>query len=173
VCKLTYKTIHLTTIILPTWHGILKDLLEPQTLMPCDVATRWNLMFDMLDYALEHCEAIDTITQRRDLGLRKYELEDNEWEILQQLRDILKILKDATLYFSCATPNLAMVIPAMDHVNKMLTSYLCNKKYMPSIRLAVQLAKKTLNRYYQLTDRSHTYRISMVLHPQHKLSYFK
>ncbi|KAG2130325.1 uncharacterized protein EDB93DRAFT_1059643, partial [Suillus bovinus] len=109
----------------------------------------------------------------RDLGLQKYELEDNEWEILQQLRDILKILKDATLYFSRATPNLAKVIPAMDHVDKMLMSYSRNKKYLPSIHSAVWLAKKTLNWYYQLTDRSHTYRISMVLHPQHKLLYFK
>ncbi|KIK33084.1 hypothetical protein CY34DRAFT_31394, partial [Suillus luteus UH-Slu-Lm8-n1] len=105
--------------------------------------------------------------------LWRYELEDNEWVILQQLQDILKILKDATLYFSRATPNLATVIPAMDHVDKMLTSYSCNKKYLPSIRSAVRLAKKTLNRYYQLTDKSHTYRIAMVLHPQHKLSYFK
>ncbi|KAG2365059.1 hypothetical protein BDR07DRAFT_1219574, partial [Suillus spraguei] len=63
--------------------------------------------------------------------------------------------------------------PAMDHVDKMLTSYLHNKKYLLSIHLAVWLAKKTLNWYYQLTDRSHTYQISMVLHPKHKLSYFK
>ncbi|KAG2036111.1 hypothetical protein BDR03DRAFT_866841 [Suillus americanus] len=111
--------------------------------------------------------------QWRDLGLWKYELEDNEWVILQQLHNILKILKDTMLYFSCATPNLATMIPAMDHIDKMLMSYSHNKKYLPSIRSAVQLAKKTLNRYYQLTDRSRTYRISMVLHPQHKLLYFK
>ncbi|KAG2114234.1 uncharacterized protein F5147DRAFT_555513, partial [Suillus discolor] len=94
---------------------------------------------------------------------RKYELEDNEWVILQQLRDILKvctlcltlwriclcyivcscwILKDATLYFLCATPNLATVIPAMDHVDKMLMSYSHNKIYLPSIHSAVQLVKK-------------------------------
>ncbi|KAG1720506.1 uncharacterized protein EDB91DRAFT_1007945, partial [Suillus paluster] len=127
----------------------------------------------MLDYALDHCEAVNAVTQWWDLGLWKYELEDDEWVILGQLRDILKILKDATLYFSRATPNLATVIPAMDHVDKMLTSYSRNKKYLPSIRSAVQLAKKTLNWYYQLTDRSHTYRIAMVLHPKHKLSYFK
>ncbi|KAJ8585007.1 hypothetical protein M405DRAFT_689425, partial [Rhizopogon salebrosus TDB-379] len=92
----------------------------------------------------------------------------------------LQILKDATLYFSRATPNLATVIPAMDHVDKMLTSYSRNKKYLPSIRAAVRLAKNTLNRYYELTDSSETYRIAMgmyllniLLHPQHKLNYFK
>ncbi|KAG2108466.1 uncharacterized protein F5147DRAFT_559643, partial [Suillus discolor] len=55
------------------------------------------------------------------------------------------ILKDAALYFSCTTPNLTMVIPAMDHVDNMLTLYLRNKKYMLSIHSAVQLAKNTLS----------------------------
>ncbi|KAG2035083.1 hypothetical protein BDR03DRAFT_868867, partial [Suillus americanus] len=101
------------------------------------------------------------------------ELEDTEWVILQQLRDVLKILKDAMLYFSCATPNLVMVIPAMDHIDKMLTPYSRNKKYLPSIHSAVQLATNTLNRYYQLAKKSCTYHILMVLHPQHRLAYFK
>lgn len=59
--------------------------------MPRDVATRWNSTFDMLDYALEHRKAVDNVTQRRDLGLRKYELADREWEIVKQLRDVLKV----------------------------------------------------------------------------------
>ncbi|KAG1901138.1 uncharacterized protein F5891DRAFT_950973, partial [Suillus fuscotomentosus] len=116
---------------------------------------------------------VDAVTQWRDLCLQKFELEDHEWVILEQLRDVLKILKDTTLYFSCTTPNLATVIPAMDHIDNMLMSYSRNKRYMPSIRSAVRLAKNTLNRYYELTDKSLTYRISMVLHPQHKLTYFK
>jgi hypothetical protein len=59
--------------------------------MPRDVATRWNSTFDMLDYALEHRKAVDTVMQRRDLHLRKYELADHEWEIVEQLRDVLKV----------------------------------------------------------------------------------
>ncbi|KAG1776162.1 hypothetical protein EV702DRAFT_971825 [Suillus placidus] len=124
----------------------------------------------MLSYAVGHREAIDAVTQWRDLGLQKFELEDHEWVILEQLHDVLK---DATLCFSRTTPNLAMVFPAMDHVDRMLVSYSYNKKYLPSIRSAVWLANNTLNHYYQLTDRSQTCRISMVLHLQHKLAYFK
>ena len=48
-------------------------------------------MFDMLNYALEHRDAVDAVTQRQDLGLRKYELEDHEWVIAEQLRDVLKV----------------------------------------------------------------------------------
>ncbi|KAF9221347.1 hypothetical protein BS17DRAFT_655248, partial [Gyrodon lividus] len=105
--------------------------------------------------------------------LRKYELDNDEWNLLEQLRDILKILKDATLYFSCATPNLTTVIPAMDLINEKLTTYSLNPKYSPAIHAAVGLAKQTLNRYYQLTDSTEVYRIAMVLHPRHKLTYFK
>ncbi|KAG2087278.1 uncharacterized protein F5147DRAFT_523764, partial [Suillus discolor] len=65
------------------------------------------------------------------------------------------------------------VIPAMDLIDEKLTTYSHNRQYHSSIRSAVQLAKVTLNRYYQLTDQSEVYRIAMVLHPRHKLVYFR
>ena len=78
----------------------------------------------------------------------------------------------------------------MDHVDEQLTLFSRDRKYHPSIRAAVLLAKKTLNHYYGLTDSSEVYRIAMgmllfiliisdltssitVLHPRHKLTYFK
>ncbi|KAF8172746.1 hypothetical protein BJ912DRAFT_838102, partial [Pholiota molesta] len=86
------------------------------------------------------------------------------------------IFKDATTFFSRATPNLATVIPAMDHIDETLTNYALNldaeNSLLPSIQAAVNLAKKTLNRYYDMTDHSEVYRIAMVLHPRHKLEYF-
>ncbi|KIK93291.1 hypothetical protein PAXRUDRAFT_126726, partial [Paxillus rubicundulus Ve08.2h10] len=86
---------------------------------------------------------------------------------------MVQILKDATLYFSCSTPNLSTVILAMDLIDEKLTIYSLDCKYSPTICATVGLAKQTLNKYYQLTDSSKVYRIAMVLHPQHKLSYFK
>lgn len=59
--------------------------------MPRDVATRWNSTFKMLDYALEYREAIDKLTQDRSMELRKCELDDNEWEIAEQLRNVLQV----------------------------------------------------------------------------------
>ncbi|KAG1782401.1 hypothetical protein EV702DRAFT_920180, partial [Suillus placidus] len=106
----------------------------------------------------------------RDLGLRKFEVADSEWEIAGQFRDVLK---DATLFFSRSTPNLATVIPAMDLIDTRMTKYSRDTKYSPSIRAAVRLAKKTLDRYYELTNTSEVYRIAMILHPRHKLTYFK
>ncbi|KAF9225172.1 hypothetical protein BS17DRAFT_794829 [Gyrodon lividus] len=105
----------------------------------------------MLEYALKHRRAVDVVTQQRELGLRKFELSDNEWLVIEQLYSMLKILKDATLFFSRSTPNLVTVVPAMDHIDQQLT--------------IVSLAKKTLNCYYLLTDSSEVYQIAMILHP--------
>ncbi|KIL00687.1 hypothetical protein PAXRUDRAFT_129217, partial [Paxillus rubicundulus Ve08.2h10] len=66
-----------------------------------------------------------------------------------------------------------IVIPAMDHIDKHLTTYVCDKSYLQSICSAVSLAKATLNHYYLLTDSSEVYHIALVLHPFHKLAYFK
>ncbi|KIM54105.1 hypothetical protein SCLCIDRAFT_39696, partial [Scleroderma citrinum Foug A] len=105
--------------------------------------------------------------------LRKFEMTAHEWMVVEQLHSILNVLKQATLYFSRSTPNLTMVIPAMDHIDHKLASSSWNRAYLPSICAATSLAKKTCNRYYSYTDKSEVYCIAMVLHPRHKLSYFK
>ena len=176
--------------------------------MPRDVATWWNSTFDMLEFPINYRAAIDVIASNCDLNLRKYELEDDEWVIAANLRDTLKvctillflnyywivvvslqIFKHATLFFSCDTPNISTVIPAMDHINTHLVTATQNLTYSPSIHAALAIGKKTLNQYYNKTDSSEVYRIAMgmffclttwyvvdyfsVLHPHHKLQYFK
>ena len=103
----------------------------------------------------------------------------------------LQIFKDATLFFSRETPNLAKVIPAMDHIDKHLATAATRGQYRPAIQAALTVGKKLLNKYYAATDHSEMYRIAMsnlfpisflymqankqhiVLHPSHKLEYFK
>ncbi|KAG2085570.1 uncharacterized protein F5147DRAFT_588943 [Suillus discolor] len=127
----------------------------------------------MLDFAIEYQQALDVFTGDCKFGLRKFELSEKEWKIATQLCDTLAILKDATTYFSRATPNLATVIPAMDHIDESLTTHSFDQNLNSAIHAALTMGKKTLDRYYSLTDSSQTYRIAMVLHPRHKLSYFK
>jgi hypothetical protein len=74
---------------------------------------------------------------------------------------VTKVFKDATLFFSRSPPNLAMVIPAMDHIDECLTNDSLNENYEVSIRVATGLSKKVLNRYYSKTDQSELYRITM------------
>ena len=81
----------------------------------------------------------------------------------------------------------------MDYIDEAFTNGILNKKELdPAVWAAMGLVKKTLNRYYTLTDASELYRIAMgkfffffcflftlliprlvVLHPRHKLEYFK
>jgi hypothetical protein len=98
------------------------------------------------------------------------------------------MFKDATLFFSRGTPSIATVIPAMDHIDEHLATAAINNKYPLAIKAALAIGKKTLNRYYDKTDHSEVFRIAMgmtflcfyvishlllVLHPRHKLRYFK
>ena len=60
-------------------------------MMPRDVRTRWNSTFDMLDFAVAHRVALNTIMGDRDMKLRQYELSEEDWKIGEQLRNVLKV----------------------------------------------------------------------------------
>ncbi|TFK37893.1 hypothetical protein BDQ12DRAFT_590994, partial [Crucibulum laeve] len=103
--------------------------------------------------------------------LRQYELNEEEREIVGQLTEVLKVCM-----IDCYTPNLPTVIPAMDHINNVLTNQSLNSThFLPSIWAACSLSKKTLNCYYNKTDFSENYWIAMDMfhHPCFKLQYFK
>lgn len=73
-------------------------------IMPRDVSTRWNSTFDMLDFAIEYRKAIDTITDRRRLGLGAFVLSDEEWVLAKQLCEVLRVSHacDMSLPTSCS-----------------------------------------------------------------------
>jgi hypothetical protein len=95
------------------------------------------------------------------------------------------------MFFSQSKPNIDSVILAMDYIDQQLTDSALDPKYSKSIKTAITLGKRTLNRYYNITDHSEIYRITMgkfhsviclliyliiiylVLHLRHKLDYFK
>jgi hypothetical protein len=60
-------------------------------MMPRDVSTRWNSSYDMMDFSTQYRKAIDRMTGDKKAGLRAYELSDDEWEIVTQLTEILKV----------------------------------------------------------------------------------
>ena len=60
-------------------------------MMPRDVTTRWNSTYDMLEFAVEHREALDSITGNQKMKLRQYELTEEDWKIATKLRDVLKV----------------------------------------------------------------------------------
>ncbi|KAF5332362.1 hypothetical protein D9758_016948 [Tetrapyrgos nigripes] len=170
--KTSFKIINSTTLLLPQWRSILEELNQLQTVIPRDVSTHWNSTCDLLGYCIEkeHKKAYRSITSaEEDNGLGQYTLSKKEWAIAVQLHEVLDVLRDATVLFSRKTPNLSTVLPVLDDIDQMGL----NNQLDPAIRAAVSLAKKTLNKYYGKFDYSKVYRIVMVLHPRHKLNYFK
>ena len=67
------------------------------------------------------------------------------------------MFKDATLYFSQSTPNLAMVISIMNHIDKHLATSTTDDNYQLALKATLAISKKTLNRYYEKTDHSEVY----------------
>jgi hypothetical protein len=77
----------------------------------------------------------------------------------------------------------------MDHIDEHLATAAIGNEYPLAIKVALAIGKRTLNRYYDKTDQSEVFRIAMgmyflalplffsylwlVLHPRHKLRYFK
>ena len=45
----------------------------------------------MLNFAYAYRDAYNELTGNRDMKMRKYEIEDHEWEIVKQLADVLKV----------------------------------------------------------------------------------
>jgi hypothetical protein len=54
-------------------------------MMPQDVSTCWNSTFDMLNFAIRYCNAIDAMTVVCGFDLRKYEMGPLEWKIAMEL----------------------------------------------------------------------------------------
>jgi hypothetical protein len=103
--KIAFAIKNSTTIVLPQWFSVLRELNITERMMPRDVKTRWNSTFDMLDFAVEHIMAIDTVTADRDMKLRQYELSEDDWDMACQLRDILKVRSYAFSQLLCYLTN--------------------------------------------------------------------
>ena len=63
----------------------------PSRLLPCDVSTRWNSVYDMLIVAKQYQMVIDEITARKEYKLWRYELTEEEWQILDDLMYVLRV----------------------------------------------------------------------------------
>jgi hypothetical protein len=85
------------------WYQTLDQMILVLRKMPHDVSTQWNLMFDMLDFALEYWDAIDDLTGSKTAGLRQYELNDVEWGTVHHLYSSLKVRLLFPIWYSLLT----------------------------------------------------------------------
>jgi hypothetical protein len=90
--NLSFAIINSTTKALPAWRRCCRKLKKKALLIPRDVTTRWNSTYDMLSFCQRFRESIDTITADKATKLRKYELDDGDWAIVEDLIAILKVI---------------------------------------------------------------------------------
>ena len=77
--------------VLPAWDAACAEQgLQPKHI-PRDVLTQWNSAFDMVDFAVEYDQVVDNIMDKRKLALGKYAIDEEEWELLKQLHNVLKV----------------------------------------------------------------------------------
>jgi hypothetical protein len=91
VRQLSFAIIHSTTIVLPAWRQICSELGLKVKLIPHNVVTQWNSTYDMMNFVLKYRRAIDQVTADKVLKLRKYELDNNDWDIVKDLVAILEV----------------------------------------------------------------------------------
>ncbi|KAG2097505.1 uncharacterized protein F5147DRAFT_816504 [Suillus discolor] len=117
------------------------------------------------------------MTAKREHNLRVFELSVEEWKIASDLQEVLQVSFQGCydLLLTLHTQPVATVIPAIDHIDEMLLAHESSSSLTRNraVQSALTLGKKTLDRYYSLTDKSDVYRVTMVLHPRHKLQYFR
>jgi hypothetical protein len=89
-------------IALPQWYHILEDLLLEAWVIPHDICTHWNATYDMLDFTYQYRKAINKITDIQNMKLLVYKIKVHEWEIIQQLHDLLKV-SNLSFVINCQT----------------------------------------------------------------------
>ena len=88
---LSFVIIHSTTITLLKWRKWCKELRLKPRLMLHDIVTCWNSTYYMLRFATKYREVIDAMMADKVLKLWKYELDDEEWVIVEDLVLVLQV----------------------------------------------------------------------------------
>lgn len=141
-------------------------------------------MYDLLDWFLTMRLACDKFTLLADrskqvpklTGGRLYssfELDEEEWTIVQLLKEVLEESARATQSFSSdSTPALYRALPSFEFVMKRWEKMLDKERFLP-VHSALIAGIESLRKYYELMDVSSVYIVSLALNPAFKMEYFR
>ncbi|THU93379.1 hypothetical protein K435DRAFT_599809, partial [Dendrothele bispora CBS 962.96] len=63
--RISFKIINSTTLLLPAWKALLREMEMAEKIIPRDVTTRWNSTYDMTSFSDEYQRPIDAMTANK------------------------------------------------------------------------------------------------------------
>jgi hypothetical protein len=102
VRKISFAVKNSSTLALPEWFNILDRLSLAPRMIPRDVKTQWNSMYDMLNVAVQYCIAINELTANQKFGLQDYEISTKDWKTTAQLCKVLQVSVTYSSHVMCS-----------------------------------------------------------------------
>ncbi|GJF00030.1 hypothetical protein PsYK624_163070 [Phanerochaete sordida] len=177
--ELAKRVFHSPTIRADLKSCCIKDKC-PDLQMVRAIATRWNSLAQAIGRALKLCAPLTRLltmpkyNTKGKKGLARFQLGEKEWDLLRELHALLIMFLRATDRVSRSNlPLLHEVIPVIDIITGRLLEAMEKPSLPAQVRYGAALGYRLLNKYYSVTDESVMYRCAIMLHPKHKLDYFR
>jgi hypothetical protein len=143
------------------------DLGRTATMLILDVKTRWSSTHQMLRRAMDYCAVLDDFVAK-NRELRKYELQDKDWEAIALVAQWLKSFRSATTQMSTTKcPMLSSTHAIFRGLQDSLTESL---RSLPNntpalLRQALLNAHRKLSDYYGKSNESPYYTWALHMSP--------
>ncbi|CAF0931624.1 unnamed protein product [Brachionus calyciflorus] len=102
---------------------------EPEITVILDTKTRWNSTYDMIIVALKIKKSLNDLTSKPEHELVHLSLTNEEWNIIENFKEILEPFKKATLDLSSQNLSTSHLYPIIDHLDKHLNKMVNKREY--------------------------------------------
>ncbi|KAJ7609204.1 hypothetical protein DFH06DRAFT_1017376 [Mycena polygramma] len=136
--------------------------------------TRWNCDFTCLEAHTILRGPVEQLTATSELKLSSFRLTDAQWELSEEVTNVLSLFDEMTQYFSQAeTPLISDTIGALEDLISALENVWDDDEASNVVRVASCAAVMVAKKYFSLNDECEVYAIAIVMSPDKKLDWFR
>ena len=138
--------------------------------VPLDQKTRWSSTARMIRIWRGLIEAVQSVqaTQTFDSSLKKLNLDDNDWEVLNDISQFFEVFARATeIAQGDKYPTLQRTVPEYITILRQLKAF-CSPYYASELRSAAKAAYKVMHEYYQKTLTRRAACVATIIDPRYK-----
>lgn len=166
------------------FHKLCKDENIPPLQLLKWICTRWASLFNLINRLLDVRQACHKFTLLADDDARvpnlkalksyaMFKLTDQEWQLLELIRNVLKEPASSCQTFSQATrPTVYRAFPVIEFMQQRWEAMTKEPKYA-SVADALEAGLHNLRKWYRSLDDGNMYFICLVLDPRVKMAYFQ